>query len=136
MDQHSRLFIGLDVSKLKISVAVADGERGGEVRFFGDIRSDPASVSSIVQKLAKRGAKLHFCYEVGPTGYELYRQLTEMGQRVWGEQAKAAPMIARIPLGRFAVPREVSDTVVWLASDAASMINGVDIPVDGGYTMG
>ncbi|MDV3129184.1 glucose 1-dehydrogenase [Mycobacterium sp. 21AC1] len=62
--------------------------------------------------------------------------LTEMGQRVWGEEAKAAPMIARIPLGRFAVPHEVSDTVVWLASDAASMINGVDIPIDGGYTMG
>jgi NAD(P)-dependent dehydrogenase (short-subunit alcohol dehydrogenase family) len=62
--------------------------------------------------------------------------LTEMGQRVWGDEAKAAPMIARIPLGRFAVPYEVSDAVVWLASDAASMINGVDIPVDGGYTMG
>ena len=62
--------------------------------------------------------------------------LTEMGQRVWGEEAKAAPMLARIPLGRFAVPREVSDTVLWLASDAASMISGVDIPVDGGYTMG
>jgi NAD(P)-dependent dehydrogenase (short-subunit alcohol dehydrogenase family) len=62
--------------------------------------------------------------------------LTEMGQRVWGEEAKAAPMIARIPLGRFAIPQEVSDTVVWLASDAASIINGVDIPVDGGYTMG
>jgi NAD(P)-dependent dehydrogenase (short-subunit alcohol dehydrogenase family) len=26
--------------------------------------------------------------------------------------------------------------VLWLASDAASMISGVDIPVDGGYTMG
>jgi NAD(P)-dependent dehydrogenase (short-subunit alcohol dehydrogenase family) len=62
--------------------------------------------------------------------------LTEMGHRVWGEEAKAAPMIARIPLGRFAVPYEVSDAVVWLASDAASMINGVDLPVDGGYTMG
>ena len=62
--------------------------------------------------------------------------LTEMGQRVWGDETKAAPMIARIPLGRFAVPREVSDAVVWLASDAATMINGVDIPVDGGYTMG
>jgi NAD(P)-dependent dehydrogenase (short-subunit alcohol dehydrogenase family) len=62
--------------------------------------------------------------------------LTEMGQRVWGEEEKAGPMLARIPLGRFAVPREVSDTVVWLASEAASMINGVDIPVDGGYTMG
>ncbi|AFM17777.1 short-chain dehydrogenase of unknown substrate specificity [Mycolicibacterium chubuense NBB4] len=62
--------------------------------------------------------------------------LTEMGQRVWGEEAKAAPMIARIPLGRFAVPHEVSDAVVWLCSDAASMINGADIAVDGGYTMG
>lgn len=62
--------------------------------------------------------------------------LTEMGQRVWGEDAKAAPMLARIPLGRFAIPREVSDTVLWLASDAASMISGVDVPVDGGYTMG
>jgi NAD(P)-dependent dehydrogenase (short-subunit alcohol dehydrogenase family) len=62
--------------------------------------------------------------------------LTEMGQRVWGDVDKAAPMLARIPLGRFAVPQEVSDTVVWLASDAASMINGVAIPVDGGYTMG
>jgi NAD(P)-dependent dehydrogenase (short-subunit alcohol dehydrogenase family) len=39
-------------------------------------------------------------------------------------------------LGRFAIPREVSDTVLWLASDAASMISGVDVPVDGGYTMG
>lgn len=62
--------------------------------------------------------------------------LTEMGQRVWGEEEKAGPMLTRIPLGRFAVPREVSDTVVWLASEAASMINGVDVPVDGGYTMG
>jgi NAD(P)-dependent dehydrogenase (short-subunit alcohol dehydrogenase family) len=62
--------------------------------------------------------------------------LTEMGQRVWGEESKAAPMLARIPLGRFAVPREVSEAVLWLASDAASMISGVDIAVDGGYTMG
>jgi NAD(P)-dependent dehydrogenase (short-subunit alcohol dehydrogenase family) len=62
--------------------------------------------------------------------------LTDMGQRVWGDEAKAAPMLARIPLGRFAVPQEVSDVVMWLASDAASMVNGVDIAVDGGYTMG
>nr|WP_202422806.1 glucose 1-dehydrogenase [Gordonia sp. SID5947] len=62
--------------------------------------------------------------------------LTEMGQRVWGDEAKAAPMLSRIPLGRFALPHEVSNTVAWLCSDAASMINGVDIPVDGGYTMG
>ena len=67
MDKDSELFVGLDTSKLKISVAVADGERNGEVRFFGDISAEPASVASIVAKLAKRGCKLHFCYEAGPT---------------------------------------------------------------------
>ena len=55
---------------------------------------------------------------------------------MWGEASKAAPMLDRIPLGRFALPHEVSDAVVWLCSDAAAMINGVDIPIDGGYTMG
>jgi transposase len=98
VDQHSRLFIGLDVSKLKISVAVADGERGGEVRFLGDIPSDPASVSSIVQKLAKRGAKLYFCYEAGPTGYELYRQLTEMGHD-WSRRSSEDQPARRGQLG-------------------------------------
>lgn len=71
MDQNNRLFVGLDVSKLKISVAIADGERGCEVRFYGDIASDPTSVANIMEKLGKRGAVLHFCYEAGPTGYEL-----------------------------------------------------------------
>lgn len=52
-------FIGLDTSKFKISVAVADGERKGEVRFLGDISSEPASVAGMVRKLAERGAKLH-----------------------------------------------------------------------------
>lgn len=60
--------------------------------------------------------------------------LTDMGQTVWGEQPdKAAPMLARIPQARFAQPREVSDVAVWLASDAASMVSGAEIPVDGGY---
>ncbi|MBP2449977.1 transposase [Rhizobium leguminosarum] len=79
MDDHSEVFIGLDTSKLKISVAVADGERNGEVRFFGDISAEPCSVASMVSKLAKRGAKLHFCYEAGPTGYDLHRQLVDLG---------------------------------------------------------
>lgn len=46
MKENSVTFIGLDTSKLKISVAVADGERNGEVRFFGDI-SSRSSLSSI-----------------------------------------------------------------------------------------
>lgn len=79
MEQVSELFVGLDTSKLKISVAVAEGGRNGEVRFFGDISAEPTSVSAMIAKLAKRAATLHFCYEAGPTGYELYRQITGLG---------------------------------------------------------
>ena len=53
----------------------------GEVRFFGDIQQEPTSVASMVAKLAKRGVTLHFCYEAGPTGYELYRQIIGLGHR-------------------------------------------------------
>ncbi len=60
--------------------------------------------------------------------------LTEMGERVWGEPAKRDPMLARVPLGRFGRPSEVAGVVVFLASDAASLITGETILVDGGYT--
>ena len=77
--------------------------------------------------------------ELGPQGVRANSicptvVLTDMGQRVWGDQPdKAAPMLARIPQSRFAQPHEVSDVAVWLASDAASMVSGTEIPVDGGY---
>jgi len=78
--------------------------------------------------------------ELGPSGVRANVVcptvvLTEMGQQVWGEQAKAAPMLARIPLGRFGVPSDVADAVVWLASDASAMVNGAEIPLDGGFTV-
>lgn len=52
MEEYSEVFVGLDTSKLKISVAVADGERTGEVRFFGDISSEPGAVSKHPPKAA------------------------------------------------------------------------------------
>jgi NAD(P)-dependent dehydrogenase (short-subunit alcohol dehydrogenase family) len=61
--------------------------------------------------------------------------LTDMGQQVWGEPAKAAPMLARIPLGHFGVPSDVADAVVWLASDASAMVNGAELALDGGFTV-
>ncbi|MBB5917497.1 NAD(P)-dependent dehydrogenase (short-subunit alcohol dehydrogenase family) [Nocardia transvalensis] len=76
--------------------------------------------------------------ELGPRGVRANSLcptvvLTDMGRKVWGEEAKSAPMLARIPLGRFAVPAEVSATALFLASDLSSMINGTEIPIDGGY---
>lgn len=41
-------------------------------------------------------------------------------------------MLARIPLGRFAEEDEVTSAIVYLLSDAASMVTGANLPVDGG----
>ena len=72
-------FIGLDVHKATISVAIAQGERGGEVRHLGTVPHRPDQVRKLVEKLAAGGAHLHFCYEAGPCGYGLHRQIVEMG---------------------------------------------------------
>ncbi|MBE2240376.1 MAG: SDR family oxidoreductase [Caldilineaceae bacterium] len=60
--------------------------------------------------------------------------LTPMGTRVWGDPVKAAPMLAKIPLGRFGQPVEVADLILFLASSASDLITGETILIDGGYT--
>jgi L-xylulose reductase len=59
--------------------------------------------------------------------------LTPMGQMAWGDPRKSGPMLARIPLGRFAQPMEVAEAVAYLLSDQASMLSGVLLSVDGGF---
>jgi meso-butanediol dehydrogenase/(S,S)-butanediol dehydrogenase/diacetyl reductase len=41
----------------------------------------------------------------------------------------------RIPLGRIARPEEIASVIAFLASDEASFVNGVNLPVDGGLTL-
>jgi hypothetical protein len=59
---HDNTFIGLDVHKATISVAIAQGERGGEVRHYGTISHRPDHVRKLVEKLSLDGRRLHFCY--------------------------------------------------------------------------
>jgi len=70
-----RAFVGLDVHKDSIAVAIADDGRDGEVRFWGNIANTPNHVSGMIKKLIKGGKELLFTYEAGPCGYELYRRL-------------------------------------------------------------
>lgn len=60
--------------------------------------------------------------------------LTELGRKAW-DGPKGDALKELIPTGRFAMPEEVAATAVFLASEAANMINGVDLLVDGGYTI-
>lgn len=94
MGNNSEIFIGIDAAKATHAVAVAEGGRQGEVRYLGEIGTDATSVRRLVSRLEKRGVQLHFCYEAGPTGYGLYRQLTDMGHRC---SVVAPSMIPRKP---------------------------------------
>ena len=67
------------MAKARHAVAVAEDGRQGEVRYLGEIGADTESVRRLAAKLGKRHGRLHFCYEAGPTGYGLHRQLTALG---------------------------------------------------------
>jgi NAD(P)-dependent dehydrogenase (short-subunit alcohol dehydrogenase family) len=58
-----------------------------------------------------------------------------MGKEVWNDPSRKemrAKIEARIPLHRFAEPKEVSDLVVFLASSGSNFLNGCIIPIDDG----
>ncbi|RFB98679.1 short-chain dehydrogenase [Rhizobium leguminosarum bv. trifolii] len=59
--------------------------------------------------------------------------LTPMAVKAWSDPEKAAGMKQRIPVGRFAEPEDVAEVVLFLLSDQAAMVNGISMPVDGGY---
>jgi L-xylulose reductase len=59
--------------------------------------------------------------------------LTPMAEKAWSDPAKSGPMLARIPLGRFVQPEEVASAIAYLLSDDAAMVNGIDLPIDGGF---
>ncbi|SEQ74510.1 NAD(P)-dependent dehydrogenase, short-chain alcohol dehydrogenase family [Faunimonas pinastri] len=61
--------------------------------------------------------------------------LTPMAVKAWSDPAKSGPLLSRIPLGRFIEPAEVGEVIAFLLSDAASMVNGVALPVDGGFSV-
>lgn len=118
-------FVGMDVHKATIAVSVAESN-GGEVRYNGEIANSPEALIKLVRQLRKDDSELRFCYEAGPCGYGIHRQLTEMG---WDCQVVAPSLIPRKAGDRVKTDRRDSTmlarlhragelTPVWVPDDA------------------
>jgi transposase len=79
MPQQRRTFryLGLDVHKASISVAIAD--ESGPPTTYGRIPNEPSAIRTVMTRLDGPGLELRVAYEAGPTGYALHRQLTRLG---------------------------------------------------------
>jgi transposase len=78
MDETT-MFIGLDVHKATIAVAVAEGGRRDAARYFGEIENTSAALSKLAKKYGRTNVRLSFCYEAGPCGYGVHRHLIGLG---------------------------------------------------------
>ncbi|WP_454817440.1 SDR family oxidoreductase [Labrys neptuniae] len=60
--------------------------------------------------------------------------MTPISSGHWSQPHVAEPFLKNMPLGRWATEDEIAAPIVFLLSDAASMITGVSLPIDGGYS--
>src|SRR5437762_11919292 len=101
-------YVGLDVHKESIVVAMAAGGLRGEVREYGRIANTPAALDRLLGKLGGDGIALRFCYEAGPCGYGIQRRLSARGH----ECVVVAPSL---------IPKRAGDRVKTDRRDAASL---------------
>lgn len=60
--------------------------------------------------------------------------MTPMSAGYWGREDISGPFLESMPLGRWATEDEIAAPIVFLLSEGASMITGVSLPIDGGYS--
>ena len=108
MKRSGEAFVGVDTAKARNAVAVAEGGRNGEVRYLGEFDNTPEATARLIRKLAGRYETLHICYEAGPTGYGLHRQIIKLGH----ECMVVAPSL---------IPRRPGDRVKTNRRDAQSL---------------
>ncbi|WP_180729787.1 SDR family oxidoreductase [Paraburkholderia sp. PGU19] len=125
-----------------VARAMIDAKRAGSIV---NVSSQAALVgledhlSYCASKAAMDAITRVLCVELGGYGIRVNSvnptvTLTPMAVKAWSEPSKRDPALQAIPLKRFAEPREVAEPILFLLSDAASMITGVTLPIDGGYT--
>ena len=101
-------YVGLDVHKDAVVVAIAEGGIRGEVREYGRIANTATALDRLIRKLGDGGVRLRFCYEAGPCGYGIQRHVSTHGH----ECVVVAPSL---------IPRRAGDRVKTDRRDAASL---------------
>jgi transposase len=101
-------YVGLDVHKDTIAVALAEAGAHKDAREYGKIANTPAAVNTLAAKLSRAGNELRFCYEAGPCGYGIQRQLTLAGH----ECVVVAPSL---------IPRKPGDRIKTDRRDAINL---------------
>src|SRR6202023_1020702 len=101
-------YVGLDVHKAGIVVAVAEGGLRGEVREYGRIANTAGALDRLMRQLGGAGVGLRFCYEAGPCGYGIQRHLSAHGH----ECVVVAPSL---------IPKRAGDRVKTDRPDAGSL---------------
>jgi transposase len=116
-------YVGLDVHKDTIAVAVAEAGVRGDVREYGKIANTAAALNALAAKLSRAGRDLRFCYEAGPCGYGIQRQLTLAGH---GCVVVAPSLIPRKPGDRIKTDRR--DAINLAKLHRAGELTAVWIP--------
>jgi NAD(P)-dependent dehydrogenase (short-subunit alcohol dehydrogenase family) len=99
----------------------------------------PSHVSYGSSKAALDNITRVSALELGPYGIRVNSVnptvvMTDMSNFYWGRDDIGKPFLEQMPLGRWATEDDVAGPIVFLLSDAAAMISGVSLPIDGGYT--
>jgi NAD(P)-dependent dehydrogenase (short-subunit alcohol dehydrogenase family) len=84
---------------------------------------------SAAKDYANKGIRVNSVCPAGMKGTGFYNRMLAH------QPGMAEAVVEMMPLGRDADPAEVAEAVVWLCSDRASFITGVNLPVDGGFTV-
>src|SRR2546423_14555166 len=103
--RHIR-YVGLDVHKATIAVAIAD--EAGAPTSYGSILNEPSAVRTLMTRLGDQQREVRVAYEAGPTGYTLHRQLTRLG-------------ISCIVVAPSLIPKRAGDTVKTDRRDALKL---------------
>ncbi|OBZ97519.1 short-chain dehydrogenase (plasmid) [Pararhizobium polonicum] len=127
--EYARSRIGMNAAGSIVNVSSASATTG-----FADHAAYCASKGALdamsrvmANELGRKGIRVN-C--VNPT-----ITLTDMARKAWSDPEKAAPMMARMPLGRFIETDEVAEVVLFLLSERAAMVNGISMPVDSGFAI-